>query len=119
MDELFCSGRKDRQEVAASNQVPSILPDPHSAKILYRPQAATAKLFDSLKGFDQFHALFPHSVGAIKVSRAALSKDGKHALIYVQILILYFRQAEQGILYYLVRTRDGWQVEKASGPQTT
>jgi len=105
-------------ELAAANQVPSILPDPHSAKILYRPQATTARLFDSL-GWDQFRALFPHCGGATKVSRAVLSQDGKHALIYVQTLIMYFPQSNPSALYYLVRTRDGWRVEKTSRPPST
>ena len=107
------------RELVAANQAPAILPDPHSATILFRPQDSLAGLFHSPNQWEGFHALFPHSAGAIKVSRAVLSKGRKHALIYVRILILYFHAADQDVVYYLVRTRGGWRVEKASGPQTT
>ena len=105
------------RELAAANQVPAILPDPHLVRVVYTSQATTASLLANT-GWDPFQKRFPHSTGAIKVSRAVLSRDGTHALIYVQILMMGFPPAEQDVLYDLVRTRDGWQVEKSSGPAT-
>ena len=101
-------------ELIASNQVSSTLEDPHIANLLYRPRASIATLLNSTDELSQVGALLPNASYAIEVSRAVLSPDGTHALIYVQLR--FIPVGEPGVLYYLVRAGSEWHIEKASGP---
>jgi hypothetical protein len=105
--------KKLRQELVAANRKPFVTQDPHSSNVIYRPRAIIHKLFPpSSYGWDQFHALFPHSYGFVEVSRAVLSEDGTHALIYVEHHCGGLCGA--GVLYYMVRTGNTWRIAISS-----
>jgi len=101
-------------ELMVSNQVSSTVADPHIAAVLLQPRSAIEALINSADRWSQFDEHFPNSRYAIEVSRAVLSEDRTHALVYVQLL--FIPRGEQGVLYYLVRSGTSWRIEKASGP---
>jgi hypothetical protein len=106
--------KKLLQELMVSNQISSTVADPHIAAVLLQPRSAIEALIDSADRWSQFDERFPNSRYAIEVSRAVLSEDRTHALIYVQLL--FIPNGEQGVLYYLARRETSWRIERVSGP---
>lgn len=104
--------KKLRREFIAANRRASVIPKLRSARVVYRSKADIYKFFSEANGWDQFAASFPHSYGFIEVSRAVLSDDGSHALIFV--VHNCGRLCGTGVFYYLTRTGKSWRIEVSS-----
>jgi hypothetical protein len=67
------------------------------------------KLLASSDGWQRFHQMYSPSAGVSSATRAVLTGDQRHALIYVAYrcgTLCGFGQ-----IHYLVRTKDGWRLE--------
>ena len=105
--------RKLRLQLIAANHHPVSVPDPQLPWVIYSPYPSK---HEALKGTDpwgNFYVMFPGSGGLVEVSRAVLSHDKRHALIYMGHYA--HGLAGRGSLHYLVRTGDTWLVSKSVG----
>jgi hypothetical protein len=69
------------------------------------------KMLAGSDGWQRFHQMYSPSAGVLSATRAVLSRDQKHALIYVAYrcgALCGFGQ-----IHYLVRVKGAWQLERS------
>lgn len=81
------------------------LPITHARRI---SQADIDAAFGESGGWEQFYQRYPDTRGIARVSRAALTADGRMALIYAQIHC--GGTCGYGVFYLLARTAQGWEI---------
>jgi len=101
---------KLREELVAANVIRTNIPDPGIGRVIYFPTSG-GRLHPADQGWEAFYAQFPSAAAVVDVSRAILSKDGQHAVIYAG-------QSCGGLcgnggLHYFVRSGESWrEIEK-------
>lgn len=83
-------------------------PDPGMSNVQITSKVKLEQLFER-DGWDDFYAKFPTYAGYVHTTRAVLSPDKKHALIYVSLSC--YVMCGNGYLHYLVRKNDTWKIE--------
>jgi hypothetical protein len=102
--------RQLRRELIAANLSSMPVPDPAMPSAIYRSRQSLGDAIVGRNATENFDREFPDSDGYLELSRAVLSRDGNHALIYVS-----FRCGSlcgHGTLRYFARTPTGWRLSK-------
>jgi hypothetical protein len=101
--------RKLREELLLANRTSQNIPNPDSARVIFMSRGSVSQVFAPPDGWASFYKSFPHSGGFLEASRAVLSHDRTHALIYIAHRC--DGVCGDGILHYLVLTGDTWHTE--------
>jgi hypothetical protein len=101
--------RRLRLELIAASRTSGLVPNPELSKVIYGTRADAEVLFNKGPRWEVFGAKFPGAVGYIEYSRAVLSADGQHALIY-QARYCHGLCFSAGDLDYLERSGRTWRV---------
>lgn len=106
--------RKLRLELIKANGPPAkAVPRLDLPWVIDSPYASIGDALQATGGWSVFHDRKPTSAGFIAPSRAVISSDGQHALVYVG----HFAGdlAGRGFLHLLVREGGTWRVQKSVG----
>lgn len=104
--------RKLRLELTKANGTPAgAVPRVDLPWIIDTPYSSIGDALQAAGGWSGLHDRHPNSAGFIAPSRAVVSSDGQHALIYVG----HFADglAGRGFLHVLVREGGTWRVQKS------
>ena len=97
------------RDLLIENRRASTLFVPASASALLVPSLDVDALLHETDCWDAFDRRYPHTRGLVRATRAVLTRDGSHALIY---LTFGHRWFGFGDFFYLARSGDGWVVER-------
>jgi hypothetical protein len=100
---------KFRLELVAGNRTSTPIPDPHVDQALHRPLAEVERALAGSDWWHGFYRAFPGTAGLLQVSRAVLSEDGRHALIYVAHSCDGL--CGTGAVLELIHDGNGWRIE--------
>lgn len=98
-------------ELVLANKASSVLPAPRRNDVILRDRASIDRIFAGPLDWDEFYMKFPGTSGIIETSRAVLTKDRKHALIYVANYCAVL--CASGALYYLEHENESWTIVKS------
>ncbi len=103
---------KLRLELLAANKQSSQLTITPSKKIQLVSQDEINKIMQEPDGWKSFYIRYPNTAGFVEISRAVLSADRTHALVY----IAHYCDGlcGTGYLHYLVRSHNRWKIEISS-----
>ena len=105
--------RKLRMELLLANRSSIVTPDPGVAGAIFKSRERLSRIFSGGDGWTSFHSEFPDAHGYLELSRAVLSRDGKHALMYSAFHCGWL--CGLGTLIHLEKTPTGWRVTKSVG----
>ncbi len=101
--------KKLRQELILANRIPGHVADPRLPGIVYAPVRTVRDIFRARPdGWHRFDEAFPNARSYYQTSRAVLTDDGQHALVYVAEG--NFPSCGNGSLYYLMSVGGHWSV---------
>lgn len=105
--------RSLRLELIAANVRPTRLVDGHWSQVDLSSYGSVAEALEDTGTWERFYTIFPDSIGLVEFSRAVISKDGSHALIYVG----HYADglAGRGSLQYLTRHGETWVIRSVAG----
>lgn len=98
---------KLRLELVAGNRTSVPIPDPRT-QALYRPLSEVERALAGPDWWHDFYRVFPGTAGLLQASRAVLSDDRTHALIYVAHTCDGL--CGTGAVYELAKDGAGWRV---------
>jgi len=105
--------RSLRLELIAANAHPSRLVDGHWDQADLSSYSSVAEALKEAGTWQRFYTTFPNSIGLVEFSRAVISNDGSHALIYVGHYAGGL--AGRGSLQYLTRRDETWVISSVVG----
>ena len=100
-----------RLELIAANDHAVRAVDPGLSWVIYSQYGSVAEVLKGTDPWQEFYATFPGSIGLIEASRAVISHDHHHALIYIGHYA--HGLAGRGSLHYLTRTGKTWSISKS------
>jgi hypothetical protein len=99
------------RDLLEGNRQSGPLSVPPDTKTILVSRRQIDDMFSYRGGWERFHNAYPGTLGLLNVSRAVLSRDGAHALIYVSRTCGGLCGVES--IHYLVRTRSGWRIDRS------
>ncbi len=100
--------RRLRQELLLANRKSVAMPDADIPNVIRVSRAQLDRSFDGGNGWPGFYSAFPQSNGSAALSRAVLSQDRSHALLYASHRCGGVCGA--GYLHYLARRDGSWRI---------
>lgn len=105
--------RSLRMELVAANARPTRLVDGHWDQADLSSYSTVGEALEDTETWERFYTNFPNSIGLVEFSRAVISKDGSHALVYMGHYAGGL--AGRGSLQYLTRRDETWIVSSVVG----
>lgn len=105
--------RSLRMELIAANARPTRLLDGRWDRATLSSYSTVGEALQDTESWEQFYKIFPNSIGLVEFSRAVISRDGNHALIYMG----HYAGGLAGVgsLHYLTRRGEAWIVSSVVG----
>lgn len=100
--------RRLRQELILANRESVAIPDAGIPNVIRVSRARLDRSFDGGDGWPGFYSAFPRSSGSAALSRAVLSQDGSHALLYASHRC--GGACGAGYLHYFARGNGSWRI---------
>lgn len=106
-----------RMDLIAANRDSRHFPQFDAESVIVKPRdEVLASLGGGPWGFEGFYRRHPRAAGYVEASLPVMSKDGTHALVYLEGRCGYgLRHCGSGALIYMVRSGDGWDAAHYSG----